>query len=131
MQLGVRPVLIRDEDTLIGLLRGRREAFGWSQAELDDRIGWSPAYTSKVEAPHRRYGRRVFACLSNLLDEWLEGLGLALVLMDRKEAERLCAESHAEEIAEAHPLAYANRQRTGGLVTERRLRLNLTFRRAA
>jgi hypothetical protein len=79
--MAVRPTLIRNEDTLIGLLRGRRQALGMSQAEVDERIGWAPAYCSKAEAPHRRYGRRVFACLSNLLDEWLEGLGLALVLM--------------------------------------------------
>lgn len=129
--MAVRPTLIRNEDTLIGLLRGRRQALGMSQAEVDERIGWAPAYCSKAEAPHRRYGRRVFACLSNLLDEWLEGLGLALVLMDRDEATELCASSEATAIAEAHAGAYPNRGREGGLLHSRSLRTVITFRRAA
>lgn len=125
----VRPVLIRDEDQLIGLLRGRREAMGWSQAEIDDRIGWAAAYTSKVEAPHRRYGRRLFMFMTGLADEWLEALGLGLVLMDRKDAEAL-AGADVPAISDARAMAYAKRSRDGGVIHERRMRVTLAFRKA-
>lgn len=125
----VRPVLIRSEDQLIGLLRGRREALGLSQAELDDLVGWAPAYTSKVEAPHRRYGRRLFIFLTGLADEWLEALGLGLVLMDRKDAEALTS-ADAPAISDARAMAYAKRSRDGGVIYERRARITLSFRKA-
>ncbi len=126
----VRPVLIRDEDQLVGLLRGRREALGLSQAELDDRIGWAPAYTSKVEAPHRRYGRRLFIFLTGLADELLEALGLGLVLMDRKDAIALCEGADGPDMTDAKALAYAGRDRARGLISERRVRVTLAFRKA-
>lgn len=129
--MAVRPVMVRSEDQMIALLRGRRVALGLSHAQLDDRIGWSDGYTSKVEAPHRRYGRRLFLFLSGLADELLQGLGLALVLMDRDEATELCASSEATAIAEAHAGAYPNRGREGGLLHSRSLRTVITFRRAA
>jgi len=129
--MAVRPVMIRNEDQFVQLMRGRRLALGLGQAELDDRIGWSPAYTSKVEAPHRRYGRRVFMFFTNLADEWLEGLGLALVLMDRREATKLCAESEATPIDQANVTHYPNRERDGGLLQSRTVRLTMTYRKAA
>lgn len=129
--MSVRPVMISGEDALIALLRGRREARGWSQAELDERIGWADAYTSKVEAPHRGYGKRTAWGITAALANWVQGLGLALVLMDRREAEALCARSDAPDMTPAHPQAYAGRARDGGVVQSRILRLQLTFKRAA
>lgn len=129
--MAMRPVMVRTEDQLVGLLRGRRVDAGLSHAQLDDRIGWADGYASKVEAPHRRYGRRLFMFFTDLADELLQGLGLALVLMDRDEATQLCAASEATAIAELQAGAYANRARDGGLLRERRLRTVLTFRRAA
>jgi transcriptional regulator with XRE-family HTH domain len=129
--VSVRPSIIENEDVLIAKLRGRREARGWSQAELDDRIGWSSAYTSKVEAPHRSYGKRSLWGLTACLAEWLQGLDLCLVLMSRKDAEAMVAASTAPDIGEAHAQAYAGRSREGGLLTSRTLRIAMTFRRAA
>lgn len=129
--MGVRPVQIRSEDQFVALMRGRRMALKLSHAELDDRIGWAASYTSKVEAPHRRYGRRLFMFFSGLAEEWLEGLGLALVLMDRDEAARLCAASEDPAISEAHAGAYPNRGRDGGLLVSKVMRRVITFRRAA
>jgi hypothetical protein len=127
----VRPVMVRSEDQFIQLMRGRRNALKLGQAELDDRIGWAPGYTSKIEAPHRRYGRRLFMFFTNLADELLEGLGLALVLMDRREAAKLCAESALPVLEEAHAGCYPNRAREGGLVQSRTLRITTTYRKAA
>lgn len=128
----VKPVMIEHEDTLVAMLRGRREALGWSQSRLDDRVAWADGYCSKVEAPHRKYGRRVIWGLMDTVSEWAQALGLCLVLMDRKQAELLIAQSTAPPIDEAHPQAYAGRDRDGGgLVTNRTLRLSMTFRRAA
>lgn len=130
--MSVRPEIITSEDRLVGLLRGRRQAMGHSHASLDDVIGWSEGYTSKIEAPHRTYGKRAIWGLTAALNDWLQGLGLALVLMDAADARRLCAESAAPEMTEACPRAYAGRGRgEGGLVTERRIRLGYIFRRAA
>lgn len=124
----VRPVLIRSEDQLVSLLRGRREALGLSHAVLDERIGWAGGYASKVEAPHRRYGKRLFIFLTGLADELLQGLGLGLVLMDRRDAEAICQGSDAPDMSAAEATVYAGRQRAAGVIAEKRVRLGLVFR---
>lgn len=126
----VRPAIISSEDTLVGLLRGRRQAMSLSHAAFDERIGWAEGYTSKIEAPHRKYGKRALWGLTTALNDWLQGLGLALVLMDRNDAHRLCAESQAPEMTEACVQAYAGRRRgEDGLVAEKRVRVTYLARR--
>jgi hypothetical protein len=129
--MSVRPVIVKSEDAVVAMLRGRREALGMSQAAHDQRIGWSDAYCSKVEAPHRSYGKRAIWGITAALADWVQGLDLCLVLMSRKDAEALVAQSTAPDMTEAHPQAYAGRSRDGGLVTSRVVRLAYTFRRAA
>jgi hypothetical protein len=125
-----RPVLIRREEPLVALLRGRREALGLSHAVLDETIGWASGYASKVEAPHRRYGKRLFIFLTGLADELLQGLGLGLVLMDRRDAEALCRDGEAPDMTAAQAAVYPKRQRKSGLMVERRVRIGLVFKRA-
>ncbi|HEV7352555.1 MAG TPA: hypothetical protein VGN74_05440 [Brevundimonas sp.] len=125
--MGVRPTIIRDDETLVAILRGRRLQLGIGQAELDDMINWPDGYTAKVEAPGRKYGRRSLWGLSSFLNYWLESLGLALVVMDRAEAERLAAASDAPPAALSSHDAYAGRTRKREVVQHRVLRVAYVF----
>jgi hypothetical protein len=125
--MGVRPTVIRNEDQLAQLLRGRRLALDISQAELDHRIGWPESYTAKVEAParagandgRRGYGRRVIWGLSMLLVNWADSLGLALVLMAREDAERFERESDEPPMDAPVHTPYPNRARQTVIFRER------------
>lgn len=115
--MSARPIIITDETRLIARLRGRRQALGISQQALDDSIGCAEGYVAKVEAPGRRYGRRVAWGLSGVLFWWLETLGLCLVLMDRREALSLTGPETADDGApESAALIYAGRQRDSLIV---------------
>jgi predicted amidohydrolase len=127
----VRPVIIRDEDSLVSLLRGRRQALGISQQELDDRIGWPEAYCAKVEAPGRKYGKRVLWGLSVFLAYWAESVGLAFVLMDKAQAEALIAASVDADMAESVHTPYPGRNRRREVVQRRVLRYGISFPRQA
>jgi hypothetical protein len=125
--VGVRPVIIRDEDTLVALLRGRRESLGIPQQALDDRIGWPDGYCAKVESPGRKYGRRVAWGISHLLGWWLESLGLALVVMDKAQAEALVAGSDGADMAGSTHNPYPGRTRRREIVQTRVLRFGVSF----
>lgn len=135
--MSVRPVIIRDEDGLVALLRGRRQALGVSQQALDDRIGWADGYTAKAEAPSRAamdrggrgYGRRVAWGFAASLNWWLESLGLTLVLMDRAQAEALIAASDAPDMEASVHQPYAGRGRKRDIVRRRILTTRYTFPR--
>lgn len=123
----VRPVIIRDEESLVSVLRGRRLALGISQQELDDRVGWPDAYCAKAEAPGRSYGKRVAWGISSFLAYWLESLGLTLVLMDKAQADALIAGSDAPDMAESVHTPYPGRTRRREVVQRRVLRMSVTF----
>lgn len=127
--MAVRPVIIRDEESLVGILRGRRLALGISQQDLDDRIGWPDFYCAKVEAPGRRYGKRVAWGLSAFLSFWLESLGLTLVLMDKAQADELIAGSDSPDMAESVHTPYPGRTRRREVVQRRVLRMSVSFPR--
>ena len=125
--MAVKPIVVRDESSLVGLLRGRREALGIPQQELDDRIGWPDGYCAKAEAPERTYGRRVAWGISNFLAYWLESLGLALVVMDRAQADALIAASAGDEITESAHKPYGARNRKRDIVQRHVLRMQVSF----
>lgn len=125
--MSVRPVIIRDEDCLAALLRGRREALGISQGDLDHKVGWPDGYTAKVEAPNRGFGRRVAWGLSHLLAYWLEALGLALVVMDRTQAAALIEASTDPEMTSVTHRVYPGRDRKRPVVQRKVLRFGITF----
>lgn len=133
--MAVRPVIIRDEDGLCALLRGRRESLGISQQALDDKVGWTDGYTAKVEAPGRAgrdtsgrgYGRRVIWGISHLLAYWLESLGLTLVIMDKAQAEALIAASTDPDMAESMHTPYPGRNRRREVVQRRVFRTGISF----
>lgn len=125
--MAVRPIIIRDEDTLVALLRGRREALGIPQQALDDRIGWPDGYAAKAESPGRKYGRRVAWGISNFLAYWLESLGLALVVMDKAQAEALVAASEGSDMAGSTHNPYPGRTRRREIVQTRVLRAGIIF----
>lgn len=127
--MAVRPVIIRDEESLVGMLRGRRQALGVSQQELDDRIGWPDCYCAKAESPSRSYGRRVAWGISAFLAYWLESLGLTLVLMDKAQADALIAGSDAPDMAESVHTPYPGRTRRREVVQRRVLRMSVSFPR--
>ena len=129
--MAVRPTIIRDEDSLVSLLRGRRIALGISQQSLDDRIGWPDAYCAKVEAPGRKYGKRVLWGLSAFLAYWLESLGLTLVVMDKAQAEALIAASIDADMAESVHTPYPGRNRRREVVQRTVLRFGVSFPRQA
>lgn len=124
--MAVKPVVISDEAQLIGLLRGRREGMGLSQGEADDRIGWPDGYLAKVEAPDRKYGRRVF-WMSSFCNWWLEAMGLTLVLMETEQAQALIAGTDAPAIGTSEHRAYPHRDRARPVVTRRTVTTHLRF----
>ncbi len=75
------PIIISHASYLPTLLRFERIALGMSGEELDWRVGWADRYSAKCESPEKAWGKTVFG--SRCSDEWLAGLGRALVLMDR------------------------------------------------
>lgn len=125
--MAVRPVIVTTEDGMAALLRGRRESLGIAQQELDCRVGWPDGYCAKVEAPHRGYGRRVAWGISHLLAYWLEALGLALVVMDRAQAEALVAASTDPEIAPSGHTPYPGRNRRREIVRRTVLRTGISY----
>lgn len=125
--MAVRPIIIRDEDSLVALLRGRREALGISQQDLDSRIGWPDFYCAKAESPGRKYGRRVAWGLSHFLAYWLEALGLTLVVMDKRQAETLIAASEGVDLAAAAHNPYPGRTRRREVVQRLVLRGGVSF----
>lgn len=125
--MAVRPAIIRDEESLIGILRGRRQALGISQQDLDDRIGWPDCYCAKAESPSRSYGRRVLWGLSAFLAYWLESLGLTLVVMDKVQAEALIAASEGSDMAESVHTPYPGRNRRREVVQRRVFRVGFSF----
>lgn len=127
----VKPMILLHEDQLVGALRSRRMTAGISAEELDHRIGWPDAYTSKLEAPHRRYGRRALWGIAESLTVWLQGLGLALVLMDAEQAAALVAESEDPEIGDASHTPYPGRSRERPVAFRQVLRRTMTFTRSA
>lgn len=137
--MAVRPVIITSEEGFAALMRARRESLGISQQALDDRIGWADGYSAKVEAPGRAnrdtsgrgYGRRVIWGISALLACWLESLGLALVVMDKNQAEALIADSADPEIGASVHRAYPGRNRVRPVVQRRVLRMSVSFPRAS
>lgn len=124
--MAVRPEIICDDTQFVGLMRGRREGLGLTQGETDDRIGWPDGYLAKVEAPDRKYGRRVI-WIGAFCNWWLEAMGLALVLMDREQAEALIAGTDAPAIGASEHRAYANRDRARPVVTRRTLTTRVRF----
>ena len=114
---------------MVAQLRGRRQALGISQQELDDRVGWPDCYCAKVESPGRSFGKRVAWGVSSFLSYWLEALGLALVVMDKAQAEALIAASTDPDMTESVHRPYPGRTRTRELVQTRRLRISYSFPR--
>lgn len=105
----MRPVKVRSDDELVAALRGRREQVGMTQGALDDRVGWPDAYTAKLEAPHRKFGKSIAGLFTNALFDWLQGLGLTLVLMDAREADALIAAHTAAPVNDGAHRAYPGR----------------------
>lgn len=68
----------RTYSELVWQLARRREMLGFSQLELDARVGWPEGMTSKLEIPHQPDGRVAGA---NNLSEWLSGLGVGLQIV--------------------------------------------------
>lgn len=130
--LTVKPVIVRSEEQVVGALRWRREkGLGWTQPELDDRVGFAEGYSAKLEAPDRGYGRRALWGMADSFFDWLQGLGLVLVIMPRAQAEALIAAStEAEPEVLAHQ-PYPGRSRNRPLVRRTILRTRLTFTEAA
>lgn len=129
--MSVRPVIIEDEWRLIALLRGRREALGIGQQELDDRLGFPEAYVAKAEASERSYGKRVIWGMSRFLFYWLEALGLRLVLMDAETAQRLAADDSLPALTASTHRPYPARRDRCGVARETRVMRTFAFTRPA
>jgi len=123
----IRPMVILCEDQLIAVLRGVREATpGLTQPEADFRAGFPDGYIAKLEAPHRRYGRKAAQFLWASLTPWLEVLGLRLVLMDAEQARALVAEAEGDAVAESAHRPYPDRGRAGAVESRRVVRFGLS-----
>jgi hypothetical protein len=129
--LPMRPTPIASEEQLIALLRGRRVELGQTQADLDFCIGWSDGYSAKVEAPDRSYGRRAAWGIADSLKDWLQGLGLKLVLMDAVQADALAAASEEPPAAESSHSPYPGRLRDRPPVRRTIVRTAMIFTHAA
>lgn len=127
----VRPCIVRSEDELVGKLRGRRLALGMTQAELNDRIGFPDSYVGKLEAPNRSFGRRAAWGIAASLSDWLDGLGLCLVLMTKDRAAALVADATGADLDAAAHVPYPGRDRDRPVVEQIVVRRVLRFARAA
>lgn len=101
---------------------------GLSQQEFDDLIGWPDGYLAKLEAPDRRYGKRIAWGFSQFLFYWLEALGLTLLLVTKEQAAAYIAESEDPEQAVAEALVYSGRKRTHEVVRRRHVRVGYVWR---
>lgn len=73
------PIVVAGYDDVAAVLRAWRLARGWTQAELDARVGWADGYAGKVEQRPGTSGRRT--ALPATLAEWTTALavpGIAL-----------------------------------------------------
>lgn len=78
--MSVEPLaLCRDYRGLMGALKARRLALGWTQLEVDERAGLQDGYTGKLEAWDRDNGRRLGPLSMGLL---LEALGVSLLVVE-------------------------------------------------
>ena len=113
------PQLVKEDTDLVALVRTYRESIGLTQFEVDMIVNYEDGYTSKMEGPHRAYGRKpsklnkplsvsfervdgtkmvatgvVNTKSSTILSGpacwWIEACELALVLMPRAEALEMC-----------------------------------------
>lgn len=91
----MRPVILTSTSDVATLLRGERERRGWTGEELDARVGWPDRYAAKAENPGASWGKSLIR-IHGMGDLWLQSLGLAVVLIERKQAERLVAEASAD-----------------------------------
>lgn len=73
------PAVIRDGADMIATLRTVRQRRGWTHLDLDSKIGWADGYASKVEQPHKRFGRPLVA---PALSDLMQALGVGLVAVD-------------------------------------------------
>lgn len=126
--MGMRPVELTDERGLVNALRGRRESLDIRQQQFDDIVGWPDGYLAKLEAPERRYGRRVLWGLSAFLFYWLDGLGLTLLLVTKEQARAIINASEEPELVHSEPGIYPNRQRSREVIRDRRLRVGYSWR---
>jgi transcriptional regulator with XRE-family HTH domain len=126
--MGVKPVVLTSRDQVAAVLRGRRLALGLTQDELNDKIGMTDGYMPKLEAPNRSYGRSV---ISETLFWWLKSLGLAIVVMDRAQAEALVASSTEPAIEAATHTSYPGRTESRTPIRRTRLTTQITWIRAA
>lgn len=129
--MGIRPVIIVDENQLVGLLRGRRLKLGLSQGQVDHLVGWPDAYCPKVEAPDRRYGRRVVWGLATALNALLQRAGLALVLMERTEADAHLAGASPVKAVPSSAVVECADSRAGRSIVSRTVTTRIRFTRAA
>jgi hypothetical protein len=91
------PVLIDSQGDLASALSIRRAAAGMTCEHLDDLAGFHERYTSKLENPESKSGRRSLwlsqrgVTLTEMGSIWLQSLGLRLVLVDEATAGALGA----------------------------------------
>lgn len=81
----MKPVLITSTEVFTETFRRRRQELGLTHLDVDDIVGITDGHTSKIEAPTKPYGKRPFN-MTFVADWLLQGVGLALVIMDRDEA---------------------------------------------
>ena len=98
---------------------------------MTDLAGFPDSYAAKLEAPNRGYGRRAMWGLTDFLGYWLQALGLALVVMDRADAEALIATTTAPAIDELQHRPYSGRDAKRAPVRRTRVRIGLIFTDAA
>lgn len=96
-------VLVTSSTDIADLLRREREARGVTGEVFDDRIGWPDRYTAKVENHALRWGKTIIKMRPHA-DLWLEGLGLALVVMERAEALQRAAATVGGGVREVVPV---------------------------
>lgn len=76
--------MISNYGQLFDVLAARRRALGLSQADVDERAGFHPGYTAKVETWQGKRGRSLGLMTLPLL---LETLGVALILVQLDESD--------------------------------------------
>jgi transcriptional regulator with XRE-family HTH domain len=83
--------IIESEEALNRCLGDRRRQLNIPQDELEHTVGLTQGHVGKIEHGGKTWGKMVIRW-SPTLNWMLEALGLALVIMDRETAAKLCGD---------------------------------------
>lgn len=110
--------LITSTESFAAAVTARRKDLGHTQADVDAISGLADGHTGKIESFDRKWGKRAFN-ITFSAEILLQSLDLALVVMPRAEALRICGNGSTRKVVQ--------RPRNGAPALKTETRLSLTI----